>query len=606
MKPWADVEADPAFKALSPTEQYEAQEQYFNEVVAPNVPSEEQDGVKGQFFGEFGRRIIPKDTGQSLGQAMVMSAGRGAMSVPEGIVSGVGAVSSLIPGMEDNLFSRMGGGLEKWTEDTLPINPTLEDSWSVKIPGAVGQGAGFLGLTLGTAGLGATPAMASRLGLGAAAAMGAEQGEERADQYAIKDPWKRAAMVLGSAAVEGVTERLGGIGAPKPTEALLGALKSATRPGNVLTRFAKTAGEEGLEEVIAGQAGDILTKGLVEEDPNRPGFAINGATMPPDILSMKNLYNRLEEGALGAVGGAVFAGSEALGSRTPVNEALSLRMQARSVLNDLQSKETLTPEEQSTLERMQAEDANVSAWLARQGEDTVRPELDEIINNPETPEPQREEAIQYASLIDNARAVESAPDATPEEKQAAHQAVESHPLNNLNPLARTRQDTAISGTIDEKIKALRTKVEEQTKKPTDQLDQIIQQEVTNIAEAAPETAQVVQDIINTPTEQSNAIQEQISTESFLQPTGSELELPAVGEGDPQEQTSPEQGVQSQEEVAVTQPILEAVPPVSPQVTVHAINGTELAQESRPASQELLADLVNQKKTYTQLLNCLNS
>lgn len=426
--------------------------------------------------------------GQNVFQASTGEIGRSALSVPKGVIGGAGAVASMVPGMEDNFLQRGAESFEEGYSDLIPVDPALKDSPIVKASGAVGQGLGMLGLTYFTGGLGATPAVARGVGLGAAGMMGAEQGAKTAEQYGVTNPWERAALISGGAVTEAGTEMLGGLGSKDFTSALLGRLKSATRPGTAFTRAAKTIGSEAIEEPIAGQLQDFLTTGIVDEDPNRPGFALNGAALPPDTLSMQNLYNRLEEGALGAIGGTVFAGAEYLGSRTQTDEALALRMQAQNVINDLRSKQTLTPEEQDQLARMEAEDQNVGAWLERQGMDKVRPALDAMMDNPELSDSERSEAISYAALIDNLSAVENAPEATAEEIQGAREAVSNHPLNRReNKWNRVNQQESLNATYAEKVKRLKEDLAA-TKKPT--LEQAAVQEAQQeaIVAGAPETA----------------------------------------------------------------------------------------------------------------------
>lgn len=485
------------------------------------------------------------DTGQGRASSMLGEAGRSVLSIPKGMVGGAGDILSLFPGMQENFLQDSADEIEKWYKGMIPVNPTLEQSFPVKASGAAGQGLGFLGTTLATAGLGATPAIARGVGLGTAGLMGADQGGDTADQYGMTDWNDRAASILGGAAIETGTEMMGGFGSKNFTESLLGAMKSATRPGNILTRGAKTVLGEGAEEVAAGQFQDWLASGLVDKDPERPGFALNGAALPPDTLSMQNLYNRLEEGALGAVGGAVFAGAEALGSRTPVNEALSLRMQAKTLLNDLQGKETLTPEEQTQLAQVQAEDANVSAWLERQGFQSVRPALEQIIQNPDVEESARVQAVEYASLIDNLSATEADAEASPEEIERARTAVDTHPLNGLNPLARTRQNNAITGAFEEKQKALSEEVDAYQKRqnlsrqlqsgapvdPVEVQDVVVsdmeeqtKETAQQVALAAPATAQALEQIANesqdatTPTVQELAPVQEPSSETSPQAT----------------------------------------------------------------------------------------
>jgi len=48
-KKWAEVAASPAYQSLAPEQQEEARSQYWNEVVAPNVPQSEHDQVRQAF-----------------------------------------------------------------------------------------------------------------------------------------------------------------------------------------------------------------------------------------------------------------------------------------------------------------------------------------------------------------------------------------------------------------------------------------------------------------------------------------------------------------------------------------------------------------------------
>lgn len=50
---WKDVIAKPEYQALSAQDKQRAQEQYFNEVVAPRAPQEQIDAVRSQFFGQY-------------------------------------------------------------------------------------------------------------------------------------------------------------------------------------------------------------------------------------------------------------------------------------------------------------------------------------------------------------------------------------------------------------------------------------------------------------------------------------------------------------------------------------------------------------------------
>lgn len=427
-----------------------------------------------------------RSTGQSTGEAIGSSIGRGALSVPKGIVGGLGAVGSMIPGLEDNALQRGAKSFQEDYEAALPVDPFKGEEFPVKASGAIGQAAGQLGLTVATGGL-INPATARGVGLGSAALMGAEQGAETAEQYGITDPWERRALIAGGAVTEGGTEAFGGLGSKRFTESLLGRMKSATIPGSAWTRAGKTVGAEALEEPAAGQLQDWLTGVIVEEDPAKPGFATNGQPLPADTFSVQNLKNRLEEAALGAVGGTVFAGAEAMGAATDLDSALAMRIEARQAIRDLEGKgDNLTPEEATGLERLKSEDQNIGTWLERKGMDRIKPAVEAMIENPQERAEawakaaenrgdaqiaafwRSEEGIaeiensatQYQALIDNLDLVEQDAQATPEEKAQAVKAVENHTLNSLvNPLQKQKQEKAINQTVDQRLQTLKKRVE---------------------------------------------------------------------------------------------------------------------------------------------------
>ena len=72
-KRWAEVEANPEFQALSTEEKHAAQEQYFNEVVAPQIPQAEHGAAKQEFFNQYNYRqpttqVRERNTSEQLEQ----------------------------------------------------------------------------------------------------------------------------------------------------------------------------------------------------------------------------------------------------------------------------------------------------------------------------------------------------------------------------------------------------------------------------------------------------------------------------------------------------------------------------------------------------------
>lgn len=51
--PWKDVIAKPEYQALSPEDKAKAQEQYFEQVIAPRAPADQLDAVRSQFFSQY-------------------------------------------------------------------------------------------------------------------------------------------------------------------------------------------------------------------------------------------------------------------------------------------------------------------------------------------------------------------------------------------------------------------------------------------------------------------------------------------------------------------------------------------------------------------------
>lgn len=77
-KKWFEVEKNPEFQALSAEDKYAAREDYFNKVIAPNVPEDQRASVKDDFYSKTHGRLF--NTGDEIGLA-VNDTGRGAADV---------------------------------------------------------------------------------------------------------------------------------------------------------------------------------------------------------------------------------------------------------------------------------------------------------------------------------------------------------------------------------------------------------------------------------------------------------------------------------------------------------------------------------------------
>jgi hypothetical protein len=238
---------------------------------------------------------------------------QGLAQTATGTVGGVGAVINTLTGStgEDRSgLSTWADEMQQGAELNFPTNPA--NPIATGLGQAVGQGVGMLGTSALGLPLDSAKTVA-RLGLGMAGLMGAQQGEQVADEFGITDPLKRAAMVGGFGAIEGATEAFGGIGSTKFAKSLLKDVPSVLESGiepSAIKRGLNTAFGEGLEEVGSGELQDITTVALASEDPNNPGYSLNGQPLP-ELASMSTLQNRGQEFLFGMAGGLVPGGVNA-------------------------------------------------------------------------------------------------------------------------------------------------------------------------------------------------------------------------------------------------------------------------------------------------------
>lgn len=186
-KKWAEVAASDGFKALAPDQQDGARKQYFDEVVAPQVPTEHVGAAWNQFSTDagVGRRELPAGVKPSTA-----GAGRGAMPDPRSLDApppmnfgmGGGAImepekpqrASVLEGMQmlelpfdsaeaDKLSNRKYAEANDpanprpramaRTEHELRESPTIKNRSAVRAVGDIGLGVtqGALGLVKGIA-----------------------------------------------------------------------------------------------------------------------------------------------------------------------------------------------------------------------------------------------------------------------------------------------------------------------------------------------------------------------------------------------------------------------------------------------------------------------
>lgn len=133
----------------------------------------------------------------------------------------------------------------------------------------------------------------------------AQAGFETADQVGLTSPEARLGMAGGFAGMGSYIERLGGIGAKQAV-------------GSLVKRGLKGVLSETLEEPATGAAQDLLTAamGSTVLDPNNAGSTLEGYDLTQlDPRSPAYRQKRFLETVGGAVGGTMFAGVNALGSR---------------------------------------------------------------------------------------------------------------------------------------------------------------------------------------------------------------------------------------------------------------------------------------------------
>ena len=90
-KPWRDVASSPEFQALSSDDKEAARQQYFAEVVAPQVPTDDLAAAKGQFDDDTGPSVWGK--AKNAGNAVLSEGKDAALAVGTGVL-GLGQMAS--------------------------------------------------------------------------------------------------------------------------------------------------------------------------------------------------------------------------------------------------------------------------------------------------------------------------------------------------------------------------------------------------------------------------------------------------------------------------------------------------------------------------------
>ncbi len=673
MKPWSEVEASPDFQALPDFDKSRAQSQYFDEVVAPQVGAQDLEVARGEFFDQFKRSYLPADSGQSQGSSAVNAGLQALAKVGTGTVEGLGkfgesyvrnlnpiglaAQTGLVPGLQSvvdtyaSVPSTIAGGADtaqKAVEEVAPVNPLYQDTMPVKATGTAGQVAGQLATVLTGAAWTKAPRVLQALGLGQAATMGIDSGYDEADRLGVTNPWQRDALALSYAASEAGMEGMGGFGSKPFVQALTGQIRETLMPS--LVRGARTAVAEGLEEPITGTAQAVASNVFGNEDPARPGYALNGQPLPTvDPTSAEFWKQRGEETLYGTLAGGLFAGAQFAGSRPKVDEMKKLQQKAALTIEAMQNKPDITEDEAADLEDLKREEANLSTMIRTSeappttniaveatkmaAQTAAKADLPatakqlEILQgllSTEAPamedQPIEEEApaapVQEPNIPENEVPAEAAVPAPPVE-----QAVQLPPEEQFSQLNAEREDLAQRRTTLQQIPR------DQWEEPEIQFDaQLQEREQANAAATEGLRAQrpdlfPVEQAVPTMEESAAATVPEVSPVQTSVPTEAQQEAAwlASPEFQQAEELAASGNVEAAEALEATfrekqaqTPPKTEIAPAAPEiknsrpVELNVITKRGLAKETVEATPEIKQALIERVKQYTKLLNCLNS
>jgi hypothetical protein len=288
---WHNITRSEDFQALPPEARSALKQEFFQRNLLPVVEKDDTlksigtDRVRQWFMAQ------PDDSGQGYASSMLGSAGRGFGEIVPGAIEGVGALTGI------DALREGGQSIREGLEDIAPVNPVYADSFPVKAAGVGGQvgstiltagAGGAIGKALG--GVGAVSRGAQTAALGTGFLQGAGEGAREAEKYGMTGPAAYGRTLLGGVTEAG-TELLP-FGALTETRAAQRLLGAAPRAGN----FATDVLTEGAEEATGQAASNLATTALAPTGVETPGVT----------------EGVLEAGALGAVGGSLFGGINAL------------------------------------------------------------------------------------------------------------------------------------------------------------------------------------------------------------------------------------------------------------------------------------------------------
>ena len=346
-KPWAEVAGSPEFQSLDEAGKQAAQQQYFSQVIAPQVPAEDLSIARNQFFGSVAKPVIDENAKSapfSL-KDLALSAGAGgaggikaltdlfgvtnaastklgeaqqaalAMKTPERQAE-MARREAIKERAKGNTWEEIKAGLGGFAE--APLQETIEAltssapiiAASVLAPEATVP-AGLA--RLGMAGKAIQAAKSPATGIGALMGIGGQKGQDyqtvKNEAIAKRIPEDEAERLAQQAAEYSLRNatRQGAAGAT-------GALEGAIGVENVLGKLGKAAPKvEVSKGVKAPTWGEAVLKNVGEEAA--PEFiqaatgqlgsnqALNQAGIPTDMMSgvlSSAIHDAVVGGALGA------------------------------------------------------------------------------------------------------------------------------------------------------------------------------------------------------------------------------------------------------------------------------------------------------------------
>ena len=301
MPNWKEITKSEEYRILTPQDRATVKAAFFTNHIDPLIEQDPELKKMGRdaVFQDWMR--TPDDTGEGLVQSALSSAGRGAASIVPGAVGGAGYV------LNDPSLISAGEQIEQSINQMLPVNPIYEDTWTMKIAGAMGQGVGIMGTGMGTGAIAKSlgtvnmaQKAASGLLLTTGGLAGAREHGQIADQLGLTGA-ERAAYIAAGAGKEIASELLpfGTSIETGVTQVFKGVPKRALSPVSaVLTESV----EEGASQVMS----NVATRMVAPEGMKAPGMKA------PGILD-----NVGESMVLGAAGGVSFATVNALTTGEP-------------------------------------------------------------------------------------------------------------------------------------------------------------------------------------------------------------------------------------------------------------------------------------------------